>query len=279
MDSKPSFSTDPAAAFEVWYAALEARQLERLRFPEVRKALQALSSLYVERRDRLGGGTALDSAGKRAAFALFYGPMHFLLVRGIVRELGAARPAPRELVDLGCGTGTAGAAWALEAAAAAAGAAAGGPAGPEVHGIERSDWALGEARWTYGSLGVRGRPQKGDAERAVLPGAGGAVLAAFVVNELEAAARDRLLGRLLRAGQGGARVLVVEPLSRRVAPWWDEWSAAFRGEGGRDDEWRLAAELPERLRLLDKAAGLRHDRLTGRSLYLPGRPSTPGEPS
>ena len=84
-------------------------------FKEVRHGLQALSSLYVERRERMAGGAALDGAGKRAAFALYYGPMHFLLVREIVRAL--ALRAPRRILDLGCGTGTAGAAWALEARA------------------------------------------------------------------------------------------------------------------------------------------------------------------
>ena len=32
-------------------------------------------------------GLALDSAGKRAAFALFYGPLHFLVVQEIVAEV------------------------------------------------------------------------------------------------------------------------------------------------------------------------------------------------
>ena len=100
--------------FPAWFAALERRHLETLEFREVRKALQALSSLYVERRGRLAEGAALDSAGKRAAFALFYGPLHFLLVRSIVRELKTAALPPRAILDLGCGTGVAGAAWALE---------------------------------------------------------------------------------------------------------------------------------------------------------------------
>jgi len=77
---------------EAWYAALEARHLMSLTFPEVRRALQALSSLYVERRDRLVAGRALEGAGKRAAFAMFYGPLHFLIVREIVRALQAVDP-------------------------------------------------------------------------------------------------------------------------------------------------------------------------------------------
>ena len=53
---------------DAWMAALEKRHLARLTFPEVRRALQALSSLYVQRRGRIGTGTAFEGAGKRAAF-------------------------------------------------------------------------------------------------------------------------------------------------------------------------------------------------------------------
>ena len=61
-------------------------------------------------------GSPLDTAGKRAAFALFYGPLHFLTVQAIVIALGAhARPL-QMIADLGCGTGVGGAAWALACA-------------------------------------------------------------------------------------------------------------------------------------------------------------------
>ncbi len=101
-------------AFPAFFEALEARHRADLSFPEIRRALQALSSLYVERRERMRSGAVFDGKGKRAAFALYYGPLHFLLVREIVRALGPARRSPRRILDLGCGTGTAGAAWALE---------------------------------------------------------------------------------------------------------------------------------------------------------------------
>jgi hypothetical protein len=45
----------------------------------------------------------------------------------------------------------------------------------------------------------------------------------------------------------------------------NEW----RRIGGRADEWRFRVELPERLALMDRAAGLDHRELTGRSLWLP----------
>jgi len=243
--------TDP---FVAWFEALEKRHLETLEFREVRKALQALSSLYVQRRGKLAEGAALETAGKRAAFALFYGPLHFLTVRGIVRGLDL-RARPATLLDLGCGTGAAGAAWALECSPA-----------PRVEGIDTNGWAAGEARWTYARLGLRGDARRGDVRRADLGGKGHAIIAAFTVNELDAPGREGLLAALR---QRGGPALIVEPIARGAAPWWNEWARAFEEAGGRADEWRLPAGLPERLRLLDRAAGLDHAQLTARSLYLP----------
>src|SRR5215475_10787728 len=99
------------AGFAEWMSFLEARHLADLTFPEVSRALRALSSAYVERRKKLPEGAALSGAGKRAAFGLFYGPLHFLLVHHIVTSLPELTTM-HEIVDLGCGTGAAGAAWA-----------------------------------------------------------------------------------------------------------------------------------------------------------------------
>ena len=248
-----------ADPFEVWYAALERRHTKDLRFAEIRRGVQALSSLYVERRARLARGAALDGAGKRAAFALFYAPLHFLIVRHIVRALEAGVSPPRSVVDLGCGTGPAGAAWALEAADA-----------PEILGIERSAWAAGEARWTLETLGLRGRVERADLCRAPLPGRGGALILAYALNEVGEAAGGVVLQRVLSAADRGARVLLVEPLSRRAAPGWETWSAGVRAAGGREDTWRLRPPLPEGARLLSRAAGLDHREVGARSLWLPG---------
>lgn len=241
--------------FAAFYEALEARHLAERTFPEVRRALQALSSVYVERRGRMAEGAVFDGAGKRAAFALYYGPMHFLLVRGIVRGLGVR--APRRVLDLGCGTGTAGAAWALEC-----------ESGARVEGVDRSGWAVAEARWTFARLGVDGRATRGDAAAAALPAPPGGILAAFTVNELAEEPRRRLLARLVEAARAGSTVLVVEPIARRVNPWWPEWAEAVRAAGGREDEWRFRPDLPARLALLGKAAGLDSRELTARSLAL-----------
>jgi SAM-dependent methyltransferase len=246
--------------FPAWVEALERRHRQSLTFPEIRKGLQALSSLYVERREKIAGGAALEGAGKRAAFALYYAPAHFLLVRSIVRALGAGTAGPRVVADLGCGTGAAGAAWALDI-------------GARVEGVDRSGWAVEEAQWTLGRLRLRGTARKGDASAAPVPPAPGAVIAAFTVNELDAAARSRLLVTL-RAAPAGVRVLVVEPLARRALTWWDEWAAAFIAAGGRADEWRFEATLPESVAALGRAAGLDTRALGGRSLYLSGERPT-----
>jgi SAM-dependent methyltransferase len=258
--------SDPDDPFPAFYEKLEARHRSELSFAEVRRALQALSSLYVERRERMPGGGALESRGKRAAFALYYGPLHFLLVREIVRALRTALATPRRILDLGCGIGTAGAAWALERTPPAT-----------VEGVDVSGWAVSEARFTLRQLGVPGAATRGDAAsaRASDPRAG--LLAAFTVNELAPPPRERLLERLLGAAAGGAPVLVVEPISRRVSPWWPAWREAFADAGGREDEWRFRPQLPPSLALLGKAAGLDARELTGRSLLLcaPG-PARPG---
>jgi SAM-dependent methyltransferase len=239
--------------FDRWLRALEARHLADLTFPEVSRALRALSSTYVERRHRLAAGAALAGAGKRAAFALFYGPLHYLLVREVVRLLPAAAASPSTLVDLGCGTGAAGAAWASECERP-----------PQVIGIDRHPWALAEAIETYRAFGLSARTQRVDVAVARLPRA--AILAAFTLNELDADARDALLPRLLERASDGGCVLIVEPVARFA--WWNRWREAFAAAGGRDDEWRIRVELPPMVAKLDRAAGLHHQELTARSLWL-----------
>jgi hypothetical protein len=229
----------------------------------VSRALRALSSTYVERRGRLGEGAALSGAGKRAAFALFYGPLHYLLTREIVRALPGAlsamspMAAAPTLVDLGCGTGAAGAAWAGACASP-----------PRILGIDRHPWALAEAAWTYRTLGLDARTRQADAAAAPLPKPPALVLAAFAMNELPDASREALLERLIVRAGGGDRVLIVEPLAGFVARWWGRWRNTVVAAGGRADEWRVRVELPPIVAKLDRAAGLNHRELTGRSLWI-----------
>jgi hypothetical protein len=246
------------ARFDAWMRGLEARHLAELTFPEVSRALRALSATYVERRGRLGEGAALSGAGKRAAFALFYGPLHFLLIHEIVRRLPALAVG-KTLVDLGCGTGASGAAW----ASAAAGS-------PLVLGIDRHPWALAEAAWTYRTFGLSARTRQGDAAGHLSAKSPATFVAAFTLNELPGPSRDDLIGRLIERAARGDQILIVEPIARTVATWWGRWQAGVEEAGGRADEWRFRLELPPIVAKLDRAAGLNHRELTGRSLWLPG---------
>jgi SAM-dependent methyltransferase len=258
-----------------WVSALESRHLADLRVPEVTRALRALSSAYVERRHSATEAEgrkvrgALDSAGKRAAFALFYAPLHFIAVARVIASVGGTvspvRRSPERsrggeggsILDLGCGTGAAGAAWALASGAA-----------PSVTGIDQHRWAIDEARWTYAHFGLRGRARIGDISRLPAGRAGDAIVAAYVLNELGETARRRVEDQLLTASDRGARVLVVEPISRAITPWWTETAARIVERGGRADEWRVPLDLPPLLKTLDHGAGLDHRELAFRTLFI-----------
>ena len=241
--------------FDAWLASAEQRYLADLTFTEVTRALRALSSCYVERRDRLTDGAALEGAGKRAAFALFYAPLHGLVTYHVVTALYAMLSPSTKIVDLGCGTGAASGAWAL---------AQEGPI--SVDGFDRSAWAVGEAAWTWRALGVRGRATRADIARVRLPRGPVACLAAFTVNELPGDTRETVRDALLAAARDGHAVLVIEPLAGAIAPWWGSWADAFRAHGARVDEWRIPARLPDIVARFDRAAGLRHQELTARTI-------------
>jgi ubiquinone/menaquinone biosynthesis C-methylase UbiE len=247
--------TAPGDRFAAWFSGLERRHLADLTFQEVRRSVQALSARYVERRgDSLTG--ALSTRGKRAAFALYYAPLHFLTVRQILRNRQIG-PSPRRIVDLGCGTGVAGAAWALEA-----------PSPPFVAGFDLNPWAVREARWNLRCLGVQGTAERRDVVDVAFDPASG-IVAAFTINELSREHRDAVLGRLSDAAKRGAAVLIVEPISRRPVPWWDDWAGTLEQVGGLADQWRMRTAIPDTLRLMDKAAGLDHGTLTARSILVP----------
>jgi ubiquinone/menaquinone biosynthesis C-methylase UbiE len=176
-------------------------------------------------------------------------------VRHVVRELGATTGAPA-LVDLGCGTGAAGAAWAAACATP-----------PYVTGIDRNRWVLAEASRTYREFGLQARLRQADISAVKLPTGSPMVLAAFALNELPDDARDALLRRLLERVTAGDQVLIVEPLAGPATRWWRRWRERFETAGGRSDEWRFPVELPEIVAKLDRAAGLNHREITGRTFY------------
>ena len=216
-----------------------------------------MSSTYVERRGRIARGGPFDGTGKRAAYALFYAPVHFLLVHEIVARLERATDGRNPVIDLGCGTGAAGAAWATARRSP-----------PSITGLDRHPGALEEASRTYRAFGLKAATVKRDVTTFAPPKHPSDVIAAYALNELDEAARDQLLVRFLDVAKANGRLLIVEPLARGVAPWWPRWQQKFEEAGGRADEWRLRVELPPIVQKLDRAAGLDHRELTGRSLWL-----------
>lgn len=243
-----------------WVAALERRYLADLRLPEVAKALRALSSIYVERRDRgprrhVHG--ALDTAGRRAAFGLYYAPLHFAAVAATIHSIGAHEPAPSSILDLGCGTGAAGLAWALS-----------GDSRPAVLALDRHPWAVEEARWNLRYFKIPGRAVRGEVERFASWKPGTSAVAAYTLNELADADRRRVEARLVGLTRQGGHILIIEPLARGVAPWWPDLAGRVTALGGRADQWRLAVDPPPVVQRLGTAAGLNWREIKLQSLYL-----------
>lgn len=252
-----------------WLDALHARHVAPYRSQEFTRALRALSARYVERRDELSERSALDSAGKRSAFAAFYAPLHYLTIREIVGALPEGARSVSAVTDLGCGTGVGGAAW-LGARTSPGGTHA-------LTGVDMSQWALEEAKWNWRALGLGGKARRGDmvAElesapiaRATGPDRPGVILA-WSVNELPRDAQSRLLPILLHYARTRGHVLIVEPLARGVTPWWNQWATEFAPLGGRTDEWKFRVDLPPMLKELSSRAGFNREYLGARSLWVP----------
>ena len=261
--TRPYLGEPDRAQFDAWLEAARGRFMPPLTFPEVRKGVRALSALYVEKRAEGSlASRAVDGAGKRAAFATCYAPLHFLTLHHALpaRAEWIREPAPRRrVVDLGCGTGAAGAAVARALA---------GPA--RLLGIDRSGWALGEARLTYSAFGLPARTVRGDLARS-LPRAraGDLWVAGWSVNECSERSRADLLRALIDGVRAGVRVVVAEPLAGPATPWWDEWRRELGAIGLEATTFRVALELPDWLRKLDVATGLDHRTLGARLLCGP----------
>jgi hypothetical protein len=254
----------PGTRVDAWIDALLARHTAALTRPELLRAIRALSVRYVERRAELPRSSPLDSAGKRAAFAVFFAPLHFLTTSAIVESMVTSERHVDELVDLGCGTGVASAAWAL----------ADEPR-PAITGIDEDRWVLDEAAWNWRALGLRGRTRRGDmvaAAERLTPGRNSpdrrrGVVLGWSANEISEDGREQLLTALVRSPSA---VLVIEPIARRVSPWWPAWTEASEAAGGRAREHAFDLPLPPTLARLDEEAGFRREMLKARSLWLPG---------
>ena len=255
-----------------WLAAVVDRHEGPFASPEFLRAIRALSVRYVERRSELHEKNPLDSAGKRAAFAGFYAPLHFLVVRAIAQALGFGPGTFDAVLDLGCGTGV------------AAAALTGVGSTSRITGIDRQAWTLDEARWNWQQLGLRGRTVRGDMVRSaenlarhpIARRAATMIVLGWSVNELGASERSRVLASLMEAWRMGRAVLVIEPVSRRAVPWWDEWVASFASPETRVDDWAFPGRLPPPLDRLDEGAGFDRDALKARSLYAAVPSDRPG---
>jgi hypothetical protein len=253
------------ANVDAWIDALVDRHTRALTRPELLKAIRALSARYVERRADLPARSPIDSAGKRAAFAAFFAPLHFCTITAILDALASSLPHVDRIVDLGCGTGVTSAAWAVTRDRTAT-----------IDGVDRDAWSLTEAAWNWRMLGLRGRTRRGDMLDALRAGRSTrgdvsteAIVLGWSANELTAPARATLFAALRAASMRHAAVLVIEPLARTAVPWWDEWADPIVAAGGRADEWKLSIDLPARLRDLDEAAGFRREHLGARTLLFP----------
>ncbi len=240
-------SNATAARASRYLDALLERHLKDLKFSELTRALRALSAGYVEKREEGGLARALDGRGKRAAFGLYYGATHFLVTVALIRELdlgfaGAGRPT---VLDLGCGTGVGGAAWALLSADPTL-----------VIGADRSSFALHEARWTYQTLRVKGETSRSITQTLNSIRRPEGIVIGWTLNELDEAKRDLIAEGILPWVVKGSRLLVIEPVSKRVAPWWDEWTKRFPAHRCSVFEKKLRLDLPPKIALLARSAGL-----------------------
>ncbi len=254
--------SDAVTAKAEWLVALEQRHLANLTRQEFTRAVRALSARYVERRGQLPDRSPLDSAGKRAAFALFYAPLHFVTAEVALNAVGA-RTDLTALVDLGCGTGVCAAAWARAAWATPPGTP------PSITGVDANAWALDEARWNWRTLGLRGHAVRGDmltTARGLLRQTNAALattglIAGWAINELAKTDRDQLLDVLDQLLERGATLVVLEPLARGVAPWWDEWAARLSSRNVHERDVKAEVDLPASLGSFSDAAGFRKKEL------------------
>jgi SAM-dependent methyltransferase len=250
------------AEFDAWLEATVGRFCPPLTFREVRKGVQALSALYVERRRGADlSARALQGQGKRAALATYYAPLHFLAAWHALAEIGSHHFGEVQRVwDLGCGTG-------------ATGAAVGRALGAiEVVGIDRSGFALSEARATYACFGLLSRTRRGRLPAAAPKAGGGDLIAlGWASNELEEAAREALFERVREAVDAGAGLLALEPLAGPVVPWWRHVARSLEPSGVAEGTLKVRAVRPEWIARLDKASGLDHQLLGARLLWAGGR--------
>jgi hypothetical protein len=250
------------ARTEAWVTSALERHAQAFERPEFLKAIRALSVRYVERRRDLARRSPIDSSGKRAAFAGFFAPLHFVTTLAALEAI-AVQPR-RRVVDLGTGTGVVGAACAIA-----------GHRDARLLAVDKDAWSLAEARWNFEQLGISGQARRGDLVRTAAAMAAGRgrlsdlrVTIGWAVNELADAERHLLLESLSAIAMRGAALLVLEPLAGAVTPWWPQWSETLAKVGGRTLIGKWAWPLPDVIRRLDEEAGFDRETLSAKVLWV-----------
>jgi SAM-dependent methyltransferase len=207
---------------------------------------------------------SLEGEAKRAAFASYYAPLHWLttfhLARALPDAVRTAMLGASEILDLGCGSG------AVAAALAEASSDPGEARRPRVVGIDRSGFALDEARSTFRCFGLRARLVRAELPGPLPPGGAQLAAAGWSLNELSRDAFDRSCDWLSAHLAGRGSILVIEPLARAAAPWWAALCERLAPLGARSGEWRAEVALPDWIAQLDRASGLDHSTLSARWL-------------
>ncbi len=228
-------------------------RMDELSIRDLRRGIQSVSRVYVQERNAGGlGGRATGGAARRAAFACYYAPLHFLTAWHLVQSgILAGSSAPSRIIDLGCGTAAVGSALSLWSGGVA-----------RVEGIEALGWAAREARQTFKALGLRGRVRRAQLPSGLPRGAEGDWwVAGWFLNECDETVREGVLDELCAAARKGATVLILEPLAHAAAPWWKDTSARLLAEGWNTGLFKQEVELPDLLERLDQASGLDHSTL------------------
>jgi hypothetical protein len=255
--SAPNATPLSAEDVAAWFEAELPFHLPPLDRRELRKGIQSLSGVYLNRGTGIETRAA-SSRSRQAASALFFGPLHCLSTQIVLQSLPVPAVSDATVLDLGCGSGAVGATVVR------------GGFGSAVEGFDVAPWALPAARRTYQALGVPGQARRGR-----LPGALGwpsgprLLVFGWSANELPDAVRAELRKRIESGLRKGCGLLLLEPLSRRITPWWDGWARALRRLGVTSHEAKASVRLPDCLRDLDRAAGMNHQMLGARALYRP----------
>ena len=254
-----------------WVDAAHARWARGLEFRELRRGVQAVSDVYVHKRKSGGlAERAVDGRGKRAAFVVYYGGLHLLLVQDWMCD--HAPPEVKQIVDVGCGPGVVGA------------AAARWCGGVRLSASDRVGRHLEVAAWTARHFGVKARTSRASLP-TVLESVNDSALCTmgWVINELSPADRDATFAAISRVVRRGSGMLVFAPLSLRASPWWPDLFRTLRQASAgqvQESEHRFQPERPPIIADLDRATRLNHAAMGARVMYVPpGRRLNPARES